>query len=191
MFGVAKNRINVFFSKDGSSRSVLTQMSSITYNDMNSILVDMGDQRKSLSDNMGYKNSNTQIIGLNKDLQKKDYLFRLDWLIFLSTYGVSNNFIMSLIKEGQTILIAVDLNSDWFNDFQEFFENETYYIFETSWDNRGRMISQYESSISNKMFPSTNIEVNNYYLNNLQTGGKYSLEDWINIEKRNLKFKKI
>lgn len=191
MFGIYKNRINVFFSKDGSSSSVLTQMSSMSYNDVNSILVDIGNKKASLNKNMGHKNSNTRIIGLIEDLNKKDYLFRLDWLIFLSTYSVSNEFIMSLLKEGQTILIAVDLSSEWFNDFQKFFENETYFIYETSWNCRGRMMSVAEANGLSNMFPNIKININNYYLENLQTGVKYSLDDWINIERRNLKLKKI
>jgi len=194
MFGVAKNRINVFTSENKSTYSVLVEMGNMVYDALNVLYVSNGSKITS-----GERVVSSGKNGFTKTVDFKsmeENLFRIDWVIFQEMEGIPVEIFESLIQRGHTVLIKANIESNWYKNFTKYYENTTYFIFKTDWDFPGLMITKKSSDELDKFLSGLNIptgtrRVNNYYIHNLQTNGRYSLQDWMDIERRNLKFKKI
>lgn len=181
MFGIEKNRVNILFykNKDFCSTFINTYIN-LLQNDLNILNI--------YSDFYGEFKKDKKDISRSDDIEKylEGKLFNIDIIVY-NVQFYNKTHIDYLISLGITIIITFEIRdtNSIYSKFSKDFENLTYFIFECSADNEFRMMSR------SMYFLNTEFEKNDFYLKSYQTDTKYSLYNWIDIQNRNNKLKKI
>lgn len=190
MFNIVKNRVNVVYSNpkaEGTpSTNVVMEMCNIFAQDMNILMC-----IKNINSLFIRPSKNINVVNDNlEDIQKN--LFNIDCIVLVDTLKskkFDNKIIDFLISIDKTVILVVDdINCIAYRTLDKDYKDLTYFIYEASWDKPGYMRDYSPDAQLSTYFT---VDKNDYYLRNLQTNAKYSLYNWLGIEKRNRKFRKI